>query len=222
MVIAYCRGVGAEGVRSVGHWNDLEANASGGVEWGSGYTVAEKLLALHYWVDTTSGYFDDSTQQAVWALQKAAGLPRDGAVGAQTWAALVRGVVPTPRPARGYIIEVNLRNDLVMFVRNDKLSWTLNTSTGGGYTYCEYGSGCAVAETPVGHFHIYKEVDGLVTDPLGQLWRPKFFDTGFALHGDSYVPPEPVSHGCVRVSNEAIDWVWKTNMAPVGTAFWVF
>jgi hypothetical protein len=131
-------------------------------------------------------------------------------------------VVPIPRPAKGYTIEVNLQNDLVMFVRNNQLEWTLNTSTGGGYTYCEYGSGCAVAETPVGHFHIYKEVDGLVTDPLGQLWRPKFFDVGFALHGDSYVPPVPVSHGCVRVSNEAIDWIWGANLAPVGTAFWVF
>ena len=37
--------------------------------------------ALGYWVDTTSGSFDDSTQQAVWALQKAANLPRDGVVG---------------------------------------------------------------------------------------------------------------------------------------------
>ena len=32
--------------------------------------------------------FDDSTQQAVWALQKAANLPRDGVVGPATWAAL--------------------------------------------------------------------------------------------------------------------------------------
>ena len=29
----------------------------------------------------------------------------------------------------------------------------------------------------------------------GELWRPKYFDDGFAIHGDSYVPPEPVSHG---------------------------
>ena len=43
----------------------------------SGAAVASlqtKLLSLGYWVDTTSGSFDDSTEQAVWALQKAANL----------------------------------------------------------------------------------------------------------------------------------------------------
>ena len=80
----------------------------------------------------------------------------------------------------------------------------------------------AVAETPRGHFTIYREVDGMVTDPLGQLWRPKFFTSGYAIHGDSFVPPNPVSHGCVRVSNEAIDWIWADNLAPIGTAVWVY
>ena len=79
-----------------------------------------------------------------------------------------------------------------------------------------------MAVTPVGQFSIYSEVDGTVVDSLGELWRPKYFDAGFALHGDSYVPPFPVSHGCVRVSNEAIDWIWANNLAPVGTPVWVF
>lgn len=57
---------------------------------------------------------------------------------------------------------------------------------------------------------------------LGELWRPKFFNSGFAIHGDSYVPPVPVSHGCVRVGNEAIDWIWAQNLAPLGTAVWVY
>ena len=43
--------------------------------------LQQQLYALGYWVDTTGGSFDDSTEQAVWALQKAAGLPRDGVVG---------------------------------------------------------------------------------------------------------------------------------------------
>jgi len=41
-------------------------------------SLQSQLYALGYWVDTTNGSFDDSTQQAVWALQKAAGLTRDG------------------------------------------------------------------------------------------------------------------------------------------------
>ena len=43
--------------------------------------LQQQLYALGYWVDTTGGSFDDSTEQAVWALQKAANLPRDGVVG---------------------------------------------------------------------------------------------------------------------------------------------
>jgi lipoprotein-anchoring transpeptidase ErfK/SrfK len=69
---------------------------------------------------------------------------------------------------------------------------------------------------------MYRQVDGLVVDSLGALWRPKFFDAGFAIHGDTFVPPTPVSHGCVRVSNEAIDWIWANNLAPLGTAVWVY
>jgi hypothetical protein len=163
----------------------------------------------------------DSTQQAVFALQKAAGIPRDGVVGPITEAALSRAVVPHPHSHSGFVIEVDLEADLVMFVQNGRLETVLNTSTGGGYTYTD-GGVAALANTPTGQFQVYRQVDGLVTDSLGQLWRPKFFHGGFAIHGDSYVPPYPVSHGCVRVSNEAIDWIWANNLAPIGAAVWVY
>ncbi len=109
----------------------------------SGAAVAslqQQLFALGYWVDTTSGTFDDSTEQAVWALQKAANLPRDGVVGPATWAALQAGVVPQPRSASGYEIQIDLEDDLLMVVNKGHLVWTLNTSTGGGYTYTQDGS----------------------------------------------------------------------------------
>ena len=80
-----------------------------------------QLLSLGYWVDTTSGSFDDSTEQAVWALQKAANLPRDGVVGPATWAALEAGVVPQPQPESGYEIQIDLADDLLMVVNNNKL-----------------------------------------------------------------------------------------------------
>jgi N-acetylmuramoyl-L-alanine amidase len=183
--------------------------------------LQKKLVVLGYWLGTPDGNYGDSTEQAVYALQKAAGISRDGIAGPDTDAALAKGTVPHPKTASGYVIEVDLEDDLVMFVNNDKLEYTLNTSTGGGYKY-KVGKGTALAITPVGYFHMYRQVDGLVTDSLGQLWRPKFFYSGFAIHGDSYVPPYPTSHGCVRVSNEAIDWIWADNLAPIGTAVWVF
>ncbi len=183
--------------------------------------LQNQLLALGYWVDTTGGSFDDSTEQAVWALQKAAGLPRDGVVGPATWAALGNGVVPHTRSTSGYVIEINLALDLLMVVSNGHLEYTLNTSTGGGYTYVQDGV-TNVALTPTGVFQTFRVVNGTVVDTLGTLYRPRFFVAGYAIHGDSSVPPYPVSHGCARVSNEAIDWIWANNIDPIGTTVSVY
>ncbi len=199
----------------------LSAPVGPGAHGAAVLAIQQRLSALGYWLGTPDGVFGDSTQQAVYALQKAAGLSRTGAVGPATQAALDAGVLPQPRSTSGYVIEVDLEDDLVMFVTNGKIDFVLNTSTGGGYTYTEDGV-TSVAITPTGHFTIYRQVNGLVVDSLGSLWRPKFFDAGFAIHGDTFVPPTPVSHGCTRVSNEAIDWIWANNLAPIGTAFWVY
>ena len=98
----------------------------------------------------------------------------------------------------------------------------LNTSTGGGYHYKSSDGGDAVAITPRGVFTVQRQVDGLVDGPLGSLWRPKFFRGGYAVHGAPAVPPYPASHGCVRVSIEAMDWIWSTAAMPLGTPVWIY
>jgi hypothetical protein len=183
--------------------------------------LQHRLTSLGYWLGSPDGNFNVTTEQAVYAFQKAAGISRDGSVGPVTSAALDRGVLPHPRSTSGHVIEVDLAHQLVMLVSNGALDHVLNTSTGGGYKYTDQGV-TYTADTPVGTFHVYRQVDGMVTDSLGQLWRPKFFDSGFALHGDSDVPPYPVSHGCVRLTNDAIDWIWANNLAPIGTEVWVY
>lgn len=183
--------------------------------------LQKRLGFLHYWVGGVTGVFGDATQQAVYAFQKAANLPRDGVVGPSTYRALAHTIQPKVRSKRGIIVEVNLKADLLVIVKNGNIKTILNTSTGGGYTYTSDGV-TSVADTPVGRYQILRQINGLVTDSLGQLWRPKYFYSGFAIHGDSYVPPIPVSHGCVRLSNEAINWVWNTNQMPIGTHVWVY
>ncbi len=183
--------------------------------------MEQSLTALGYWLGTPSSYFSSTTEQAVWALQKASGLPRTGEDDAATAAALAAGTLPTPQSTSGYVIEVNLKTDLVMFVNNGKVVNVLNTSTGGGYVFYDQGVR-NVAITPQGHFTTYRVINGNHMSSLGLLFRPRYFVGGFAIHGDSYVPARPVSHGCVRVSDAAIDWIWATNNDPIGTAVWVY
>ena len=72
-------------------------------------------------------------------------------------------------------------------------------------------------------FTVIRQVDGPDHGPLGMLWRPKYFTwTGIAVHGYTSVPPYPASHGCARVSNDAMNWIWANNIMPIGTTVWVY
>ena len=180
-----------------------------------------RLGRLGYWLGVADGNFGLTTQQAVYALQKAAGLTADGVYGPKTAAALDKGVLPRARSASGHVIEINLTLDLLMIVNDGKIAAVLNTSTGGGYTYTSDGV-TAVARTPTGQFRIFRSVDGMDVSPLGELWRPRYFYGGYAIHGSDSVPPYPVSHGCVRLSYPAIDWIWAAGQAPIGTGVSVY
>jgi lipoprotein-anchoring transpeptidase ErfK/SrfK len=72
-------------------------------------------------------------------------------------------------------------------------------------------------------FTLIRQVNGPDHGPLGTLWRPKYFTwQGHAIHGYTSVPPYPASHGCVRVSNTAMNWLWDSNTLPLGTTVWVY
>jgi lipoprotein-anchoring transpeptidase ErfK/SrfK len=183
--------------------------------------LQQQLTALGYWTGAADGRFGSVTQQAVYALQKAAKLSPSGRVTAATQKALDAGTRPTAKSTSGHIIEVNLSSDLLMFVTNGHVDYTLNTSTGGGYVYYDQGTR-EVARTPRGHFKTYRTIDAPHRSSLGLLIRPRYFTGGYAIHGDGDVPPRPVSHGCVRVTNAAIDWIWSANLDPIGTPVWVY
>lgn len=183
--------------------------------------LQQRLAELGYWVGTPDGSFRNLTVQAVYALQKAAGLARDGVVGPRTRAALDRGVRPHVRSSSGRVVEIDLDRQLLMVVQDGKLRWTLNTSTGSGRVYYVDGD-ARLAVTPRGHFHVYSQIDGMRHSDLGFLWRPKYFRGGVAVHGYDSVPPYPASHGCVRVSDPAIDWIWEAGLMPIGTPVWVY
>lgn len=180
--------------------------------------VQRRLHELGYFLPAVDGSFGSNTRQAVWALQKAAGISRDGVVGPSTRAALDAGTRPTPRSTTGHVLEVDLDAQLVLAVQDGQVVATINASSGNGRRYQALGQ-MHTAYTARGDFTVVRQIDGMhySTLELGAMFRPKYFRGGLAIHGSPSVPPYPASHGCVRVSNDAINWIWDQFGAPVGT-----
>src|SRR4051794_8978841 len=185
--------------------------------------LQQRLTELGYWNGKADSKFGGTTQQAVFALQKAAGIGRDGSVGPKTQKALDAGVRPKAKSkaGTGYLVEINLKKQLLMFVKNGEVIATLNTSTGSNQHYVYKGQ-TYLADTPTGHFKVGRQIDGVRHGPLGDLFRPKYFNGGIAVHGSPSIPPYPASHGCSRVSNAAINWIWSTDKLPLKTKVWVY
>ncbi|MFE5341889.1 L,D-transpeptidase family protein [Isoptericola sp. NPDC056578] len=180
--------------------------------------LQERLQELGYFIQDADGSFGPATQQAVWALQKAAGQYRDGVVGPKTQAALDDGVRPKAHTSSGKAIEIDLDRQLLMTVEGGKVTRIINASSGNGETYEAKGRSYH-ATTPRGSYAVYMERNGMheSTLELGSMYRPKYFSGGYAVHGSGSIPPYPASHGCVRVSNAAMNWLWDSWGTPKGT-----
>ena len=184
--------------------------------------VQERLLGLGYWLPGVTGQFDDATQQAVFAFQKYNNLPRTGAVDLVTHNLLSRALRPVPRSTSGYVVEVDKTRQVLILANGGQALWVFNASSGSDHPYVSEGARYT-AHTPEGNFKILRQVDGFDKSPLGELYRPKYFtNTGIAVHGYTSVPPYPASHGCVRVPNAAIDYMWGNNLLPIGAAVSVY
>ncbi|HVM01489.1 MAG TPA: L,D-transpeptidase family protein [Acidimicrobiales bacterium] len=192
-------------------------------ERGPGVAALQRRLRdLGYWVGPVDGVFGELLEQAVFAFQKYEGLTVDGVVTRATRAALSRASRPAPRSAGGDRIEVDKARQLLFVVRGGRAEWVFNTSTGTEEPYTFEGQ-TYLADTPEGRWTVYREIDGVRVSNLGRLVRPKYFhEDGIAIHGYAFVPPYPVSHGCVRVTLPAIDFIWGNGLAPIGAEVWVY
>lgn len=168
------------------------------------------LESLGYWLGGADGRYASLTQQAVMAFQKATGLGRDGIAGPETLAALASATRLTPAALTDGI-ELDLERQLILVVQGGEVIHVLNTSTG--------RSGW---RTPQGDYAIDRQIDGMRSAPLGDLYRPKYFNGGIAVHGSTSIPGQPASHGCARVSFPAIDMLWASGLAEVGTRVVVY
>ncbi|MBI5089119.1 MAG: murein L,D-transpeptidase [Actinobacteria bacterium] len=193
----------------------------------SGDTVSraqQRLLDLGFWNSGADGNFGWTTSQAIMAFQKWMKLPTTTGVLDETTAAALNGNLcrPVPGITSGDLFEVDKGKQLAFIIRGGKTLWVLNISSGGNYDYTakDQKTGATLndrAYTPVGTFKVYRVSD----DPayfgsLGELYRPRFIVGGVAVHGYRNVPNYPASHGCIRVSNPAMDMIWATNAMPMG------
>ncbi|MBB2944969.1 lipoprotein-anchoring transpeptidase ErfK/SrfK [Actinoplanes lutulentus] len=183
--------------------------------------LQNRLTELGYWNGKADGKFGSTTQQAVFALQKAAKMGRDGVVGPKTQQALDAGVRPKARSTSGKFVEIDLKRQLLLLVDEGQVEQIFNTSTGSNEYYEQEGE-TYLADTPRGKFKVSRQIDGWRDAPLGMLWRPKYFNGGIAVHGAPSVPAYPASHGCARVSISAMNWLWSNDEIPIKTRVWVY
>lgn len=191
--------------------------------------VQMRLTQLGFWTGNPDGQFGHATVQAVMAFQKYVGLEATGRVDQATADALEALDAKAHGDSdNGTLVEVDKGRQLLFLVVDGKSVWTFNTSTGSGVPYEEVNEndpskiekGDAI--TPNGLWQVNRErPDGWWEGDLGEIYRPKYFRGGIAIHGMRSVPNYPASHGCVRLSLPAMDFIWDNNLIPMGTPVWV-
>lgn len=191
--------------------------------------VQQRLLDLGFWHSGIDGKYGLTTRQAVMAFQKYLGLRASGEVDPDTAAYLAafperaRGTADT-----GDLIEVDKTKQLLFVIRGGKTVMVLNTSTGNGLPYEEEDKNTpgeiqrGVSITPNGLWKVDRErPEGWWEGDLGEIYRPKYFRGGVAVHGSNSIPNYPASHGCVRVSVPAMDMIWALDLMPMRSVVWV-
>lgn len=153
------------------------------------------------------GTFGSATTSAVYVVQKLHGLTVDGIVGEQTRAALaadlpeVAPLVADGAPTR---VEIDRDRQLLFVYVDGELALISHTSTGApGWT------------TRAGDFTITRRISGWRHARLGKLYNPLYFNSGIAIHGSTFVPTWPDSHGCARVPMHIAEYL--PGMVPNGT-----
>jgi len=215
-------------VEVVGPWLGSALTAVGKQDGPDTKLAQMRLTQLGFWVGELDGEYGFSTTQAVMAFQKYLGLDPSGKLDQDTtnWLAVF------PERAHGTaddgrLVEVDKTKQLLFLIVDGKTTWTFNTSTGSGIAYVatnrnngETESGDAV--TPNGLWKVNRErPNGWWEGDLGDIYRPKYFRGGVAIHGMTRVPNYPASHGCVRLSTAAMDFIWDNDLVPLYTPVWV-
>ena len=184
-------------------------------------TLEQRLAAQNLDVGKIDGVFDEELAHAVVAFQKSQGIARTFRYDSAT---RVRLGAPMPvqlrYPKAGRAVEIDLRKQVLYLSEGGVLQRILDVSTGSGQLYYQDGV-TQRATTPLGSFAIERKInDPNHKSPLGVLYRPAFFYQGWAIHGSGSVPSYPASHGCVRITDPAMDRLY--DLLTIGTPVTVY
>jgi N-acetylmuramoyl-L-alanine amidase len=194
-------------------------------------TLQKRLRKLHYYVGSINDGYGWDTLHAVTAFEKVQGLTPNGDMSTKVWKALNHPKrIHLRHPKAGkYEVEVNIGKQVLLMGKNGHVVDILDTSTAGGYLYTNSEGGTSRAITPTGHFSIQYKLTGTRVSKLGTLYYPSYFTTtGYAIHGEGNgndggnVPPYPNSHGCVRITDDAVLHFFSTPYLAVGASVWIY
>lgn len=199
---------------------DLPSVPGGEVSEGStGPEVAAyqaRLTSLRFDPGARSGTFTSDMTYAIHALQKIMGVPVSGRLREPERVALMNFQYPAPlKPgAEANRTEIDIARQVMTLYVNHQVRLITTISTGSGEYYCytpfyQTVRVCENALTPEGRFTFTYFVNAWHRSPLGQLYRPFYFNRGIAVHGYPDVPVLPESHGCTRIPMRIADY-WDT------------
>ena len=211
------------GISTPAAWTPPSGTFSVGSSGAGVKSVQRRLAALKYDPGTIDSHFGADTEDAVWAFQEINGVKVTGVIDTATKRALVHPRTYRSNDPRqdGTRIEVNQALEVLILYKKGQISLISHVSTGGGYWYNCGGSECQ-AITPNGNYRTDVYMPGWVTVPLGAMYNPVFFiSTVYAIHGDTYVPVFPDSHGCVRLPMFIANF-FHTLVATPGTEVFIY
>jgi hypothetical protein len=174
---------GFKGFTALRRYRILAPSLSAGSNGTAVLALERRLTALHHVLRGANRYYGVDTYDAVLAFQKVHRIARTGRVSRDVWRMLGRAHIPKAFVPQGNHVEVSKTLQVLYEVRQGKVAKIMHVSTG------------ATGNTPVGKWHIYSKVPGLLPDGM---YYSNFFTGAFAIHGYASVPPYPASHGCVR------------------------
>ena len=157
----------------------------------------QRLAELGYWTGPIDGRFDSATHAALISFQKWEGRTITGRLTIEELEALRGGATPAPRDGSYEHVEVDVDRQVLLLVDDKGGVRVLPVSTGTDKPF-SYDGQTSIAYTPRGRFVVYEKGVGW-EDNLPGMYYANYISGGIAIHGSYDVPPQPASHGCIRI-----------------------